>query len=190
MSKNVPADPHVAIVTTAGGVEDGALTISDGTPLKRALARAQSHARRKAFLLVLPLLAFIILTFVVPIFQMLYRSVDSPNFHDNMPNMVAWFAQNPRGTEPDETAFTALVEDLKLLKKNRKAGLVGTRINYELAGSRRLFTKGARKAAKLEPPYKEALLKIDPKWSDPKLWQVMRGAATRFTNNFYLAAIF
>ena len=40
------------------------LTTADGRPLKAALAAAQARARRRAFLLVLPLLAFVLLTFI------------------------------------------------------------------------------------------------------------------------------
>ena len=43
------------------------LTTADGRPLKAALAAAQARAKRRAFFLVLPLLAFVILTFVIPI---------------------------------------------------------------------------------------------------------------------------
>ncbi len=189
MSTQTPADPHVAVVATAGGVEDGPLVMADGTSLKQALRKSQSRARRRAFLLVLPLLAFVVLTFIVPIGQLLKRSVYSPNFHENMPALVAWFDASPPGTVPDESAYAALVADLRLLKKTKKAGLVGTRVNYELPGSRSLFTKGARKAEKLEPPYREALLKLDPRWGDPALWQVMRSAASPYTMNFYLAAV-
>lgn len=60
-------DPHAAIATTATGLADGRLRTADGKPLARALARSQSRARRRAFLLVLPLLAFILITFVVPV---------------------------------------------------------------------------------------------------------------------------
>ena len=42
------------------------LTTADGRPLKAALAEAQGRARRRAFLLVLPLLIFVLLTFLVP----------------------------------------------------------------------------------------------------------------------------
>jgi len=44
------------------------------------LASAQSHARRRAFFLVLPLLAFIVITFVAPIGQMLHRSFHNDGF--------------------------------------------------------------------------------------------------------------
>lgn len=182
--------------STANG---GMLTTADGKPLKAALAAAQSHARRRAFLLVLPLLAFILITFVTPIGQMLFRSVDNTGFtiHRDMgtnvrtpimTNLAAWFDENPLGTDPGEDAYEALAKDLVVLRELKAPGQAGTRINYELSGSRSMFTKAARKAKKLEPPYKAAILALDEDWGDPKLWQVMRGASSSLTGNFYLAA--
>ncbi|SEP99098.1 ABC transporter permease [Thalassovita taeanensis] len=176
------------------------LTTADGKPLKQALARAQSHAKRRAFLLVLPLLAFILITFVAPIGQMLKRSVHNDGFtmHTDigsgvetpiMVNLKGWFKANPAGTSPDEPAYAALAADLVELKRLRAPGQAGTRINYELSGSRSLFTKAARKADKLEPPYKQALLDLDEDWGDPALWRVMRDASSAYTSNFYLAAM-
>ena len=49
------------------------LTTNDGRQLKAALATAQARAKRRAFLLVLPLLIFVLLTFLVPIGYMLKR---------------------------------------------------------------------------------------------------------------------
>ncbi len=167
----------------------GGLTTVDGRPLKQALAEAQARAKRRAFVLVLPLLAFILVSFVLPIGQLLKRSVYNPAFSENMPALVQWFRENPRGSAPDESAYAALASDLKLIRKNKTAGIVGTRVNYELPGTRSLFTKSARKARKLEPPYREALLKVDRKWGDPLLWQVMRSASSAYTTSFYLAAL-
>ncbi len=165
------------------------LTTADGKPLREALAKAERHARNRAFFLVLPLLLFILITFVAPIAQMLHRSVHNPAFSDNMPNLVAWFEENPEGTSPDEGGWDALAQDLILARENKTAGLVGTRVNYELSGTRSLFTKGARNARKLEPPYREAILDLDEDWADPALWQVMRGASSAYTFNFYYAAV-
>ncbi|MEC8195020.1 MAG: ABC transporter permease [Pseudomonadota bacterium] len=178
----------------------GQLTTADGKPLKRALAQAQSRAKRRAFLLVAPLLAFILVTFVVPIGQMLHRSVYNPGFtlHEEigggkqtplMTNLKVWFDENPAGTEPDEAAFAALAADLVVLREVKAAGQAGTRINYERSGSRSMFTKAARRAPKLEAPYKEAILKLDEDWADPTLWRVMRDASSAYTANFYLAAV-
>ena len=51
---------------------------ADGTPLKAKLAQTTRRLRIKALLLTLPLVIFIIITFVLPIGQMLYRSVHNP----------------------------------------------------------------------------------------------------------------
>ena len=87
------------------------LTTSDGRPLKAALIRAQSRARRRAFLLVAPLLAFILLTFVVPIGQMLHRSVYHDGFSSSAPLTSAWLNSTAPGTPPDEAAYAALAAD-------------------------------------------------------------------------------
>ncbi|WP_042248765.1 ABC transporter permease [Paracoccus sp. PAMC 22219] len=183
-------DPHAAIATTASGVGSGTLTTADGMPLARALAHSQRRARRRAFLLVLPLLAFILITFVVPIGQMLARSFHNDGFSANMPQVSAWFASTEHGTAPDDAAWTALAQDLVASADARSIGVVGTRINYDMPGTRSLFTATGRQVRRgLEPPYQEALLEINEAWGDPRLWSVMRSASTPVTANFYLAAV-
>lgn len=161
----------------------------EGVPLRVALMRAQSRARRRAFLLVLPLLLFIVITFIIPISQMLQRSVHNDGFSQTSPHLAEWFAANPAGTEPDETAFAALAADLVLMNQNRLAGAAGTRINYLVPGSRSLFTAAARGAEGLKPPYKAALLAEDSAWGDPLIWTAMREAASPWTSDFYLIGL-
>lgn len=186
---NAALDPHAAIATTASGLGP-ALTTADGQPLARALARSQRRARRRAFLLVLPLLAFIVITFVVPIGQMLQRSFYNDGFSANMPQVSAWFAATERGTDPDDAAWTALAQDLVASADARSIGVVGTRVNYDMPGTRSLFTATGRQVrGGLEPPYREALLEINDSWGDPRLWSVMREASTPVTANFYLSAV-
>ncbi|MBZ0259527.1 MAG: ABC transporter permease [Hyphomicrobiales bacterium] len=165
------------------------LTTVDGTPLTVALARAAGRTRKRALFLVIPLLFFVLITFVAPIAQMLYRSVSNDAFSANMPNLGAWFEANAQQHPPDEGAFEALTRDLALAGQERTIGMVGTRVNYDFAGARSLFTSSARKAAKLEPPYREALIGLDKTWEDPQLWGVMRRASSQHTFGFYLAAL-
>ncbi|MEM8555759.1 MAG: ABC transporter permease [Pseudomonadota bacterium] len=176
------------------------LQTADGRPLKAALAASQAQAKRRAFYLVAPLLAFVVLTFVFPIGQLLMRSVTDQRFIEHvdkgtgettpiMVNLRVWFDENPAGTEPDEAAFAALAADLVQLRQLRGQGDVGTRINYEVSGSRSLFTKSARRAERLEAPFKDALLDVDEDWADPDLWRAMRDASQPYTLNFYLAAL-
>ncbi|RJE88235.1 ABC transporter permease [Paracoccus onubensis] len=182
------SDPQAA--TTVVTPPEGRLTTADGKPLAWALARSQARAKRRAFLLVLPLLGFILITFVVPIGQMLQRSFYNAGFPANMPEISQWFAENPRGTDPDDAAWTALANDLLASAEARTIGVVGTRINYDVPGTRSLFTSTGRKVRRgIEPPYREALLEMDEDWGDPRVWSAMREASKPVTANFYLAAV-
>lgn len=165
-----------------------ALRTADGRPLKVALARAQARARRKALYLVLPLFLFILVSFVIPIGQMLQRSVNNDYFTANMPRTVTWLEGHP-GAQPDEDAYKAVALDLADGYKNRTAALAGTRVNYDLPGTRSLFTSTARKAKDMQPPYKDALIAADKAWGDPLLWETMRRVAPATSGDFYLAAL-
>ncbi|MDZ4392256.1 ABC transporter permease [Cypionkella sp.] len=166
------------------------LTTADGRPLKAALATAQSRAKRRAFFLVLPLLIFVLLSFLIPIGYMLKRSVEHDGFSGAAPNISAWFAANPDvGThDVPEAAFAALVKDLAQMQTDRSSGMAGTRINYTVPGTISLFKAGAREAASLTAPFKESLLAQDPEWAEPRLWAAMRAASSPYTAEFYLVA--
>ena len=166
------------------------LTTADGRPLKEALASAQARAKRRAFLLVLPLLAFVLLTFLIPIVYMLKRSVEHDGFASSAPALVAWFSANPDfdPANPPEEAFAALASDLALMQKDKTTGIAGTRINYSVPGSISLFKKGAREAGAMVPPYKEALTTLDADWAKPQLWRGMASASHVYTGEFYYVA--
>lgn len=166
------------------------LTTADGRPLKAALATAQSRARRRAFLLVLPLLFFVLLTFLVPIGYMLKRSFEHDGFASTSPALVAWFQANPDfdPANPPEEAYAALVQDLARMQEERTTGFSGTRINYSVPGSISQFKAGARAAKDLVPPFKEALIALDPEWAKPALWRGMQSASHVYTAEFYKVA--
>lgn len=165
------------------------LTTADGKPLKAALARSMRTRRRRALMLVLPLLLFILVTFLMPIGQMLFQSVYNPDFSVAAPSLHQWFKEHPQGSEIDEGAYAALAADLQHMAKEKLAGAAGQRMNFDVPGTRSLFTATARKAGDLAPPYKESLLAIDKKWSDPMIWRAMRSASSAYTGDFYLAAV-
>ena len=166
------------------------LKTADGRPLKAALADAQLRAKRRAFLLVLPLLLFVLLTFLIPIGYMLKRSVEHDGFFASAPSTVAWFQANPYfdPANPPEAAFAALVEDLARMQAEKNTGMAGTRVNYSVPGAISLFKAGARAAKDLQPPYKEALIALDPDWGKPVLWRGMSSASGEYTTEFYKVA--
>lgn len=186
--------------TQPSTVSEGETFVSPAMPLKKALARSQRRAKQRAFLLVAPLLLFVLVTFVVPIAQMLSQAVRDDGFFRHvdpvssvstpiMQNTIAWLEEHPDQTSPAEEAFVALQQDLLELRTLRAAGQVGNRINYELPGTRSLFTRAARRAPNMEAPYTSAFLALDEQWADPALWATMRYASQPVTPNFLLAAI-
>lgn len=164
------------------------LQTADGRPLKTALALAQRRAKWRAFFLVLPLLAFVVLTFILPISKMLERSIYNDGFSSDAPNLVAWFAAHPQGAAIDETAYAALVTDLTQMQKDKSAGQAGTRINYTYPGTISVFKSTARDAEAMVPPFKDAVLASSPLWGDPVLWVAMRNAASPYTTDFYMVS--
>ncbi len=168
---------------------DARLTTSDGRPLKVALAAAQSRTRRRAFLLVAPLLLFIVVTFVLPIGQMLREAVYNDEFSSNVPTLKQWFADNPVDAPIDETAYAALVTDFRAAAEARTIGKIGTRLNYDFPGVLSLVKSTGRAVKSMEPPFKDAMIADDARWADPQLWSVMRQASSAYTSNFLLAAV-
>ena len=96
---------------------------ADGTPLKVALARAERREKLKALALILPLFAFIILSFVIPILVMLYNSVHDPDVAENMPQTIVALSQWDGGDLPGEDVYAAFVTDMKEAQKSKQAAL-------------------------------------------------------------------
>jgi putative spermidine/putrescine transport system permease protein len=119
---------------------------------------------------------------------MLHRSVYHDGFSASAPTLNAWFDANPASTEPDEAAYAALVTDLRQMKIDKQDAMAGTRINYNISGTVSLFKSTARASAKMEPPFKDAVLAADKDWANPKLWQAMRTASNPYTMDFYMVA--
>ncbi len=167
----------------------GNLLAADGTPLKKKLGQALFRSRIRAFGLTVPLLLLILLAFVLPVATFLKQAVYNDQFEKHMPNLTPLLTQWDAHSEPDEAMYAALVADLVLNKKNKTIGKVASRVNREYSGTRSLFTGSARKAKKLKPPYKEALLKVKPKWDNIEVWKAMKIAAKSLTPAFVASAV-
>ena len=140
-------------------------------------------------MLVLPLLAFLMVTFIIPIGSMLSRSVEDSTVADILPRTAAALrAWNGKG-RPPFSAYSALADDLDRAYRQGTIGKVATRMNFERAGMRSLIIKTAREAHAFEPPYAQAFNEIDLQWSEPELWGVLRHASATTTSGYYAAAL-
>ena len=167
------------------------LTTADGTPLKVSFGRALRRSRLKALGLVLPLFAFLAVTFLVPIGDMLFRSVENQLvgqvLHRTVAALEDWDPAS--GALPEEPVFEALVADFVEGRENRTIGRVGVRLNYERGGMSSLFRKTGRRARRIEaPPYREAMLAIDERWGSLDVWRLIERESDAYTASYYLAA--
>ena len=101
---------------------------TDGIPLEVSLKKAERKNKIKAFLLVAPLLFFLIITYVFPIGDMLFRSVDDKMVTQMLPKtfkaMESWDGQEL----PDEEVFAAFHEDFIKLVEDKREGKLSTQV--------------------------------------------------------------
>ena len=162
----------------------------DGVPLKTQLNRANRRRRIRAVLLVVPLFIFILISFLIPIGDMLFRSVDNPVVAGLIPETLAELDKWDGKELPDERTFETMAKELGLLQIDRKLGKLGSRLNFERGGMRSLITKTGRKLKKImQGPYKEALIKIDKRWGDRDSWATINLVGLRYTGVNYLASV-
>ena len=167
---------------------------SDGTSLKRSLSRSLKRQKIRALLLIAPLLLFVLLTFIAPIADMLFRSVENSIVADTLPQTVKELASwdSDSGQLPSEAVYAALARDLKIAVKAKNHTKLGSRLNYQKTGTSSLFRQTGRKIKKLDfentPSFKDAFEKMNKKWSDPAVWQTIQQFSNKYTDGYFLAA--
>ena len=169
-----------------------ALTTQDGKPLKAALRQALRREKIRALVLIAPLLLFVLLTFVAPIVDMLFRSVENGIVEDTLPKTVAelktW--DPTKDPLPNEATFKALFEDLTIAVKEKTHTRLGSRLNYEQSGISSLFRKTGRVLRKFDETgsFKDQFIKADDKWGDATTWRVLKLYSPRVTPGYFLNA--
>ena len=102
---------------------DGPLLAADGTSLKASISRALRRQKIRALLLVAPLFLFICITFLAPIADMLFRSVENNIVPETLPQTTqAIQAWDPKSGEATRVGFK--VEDGKKVRVATKSGEV------------------------------------------------------------------
>ena len=146
---------------------------ADGRPLKASLNRALRRQKLRALLLIAPLLIFILVSFVMPIFDMLLRSVENQIVVNTLPRTVVALQDwdETTDTAPDETVFAALYTDMALAAEYKTHTRLGSRLNYEMTGISSLFRKTGRGVGRFDTDtYTEAFQDADPAYADPAQW--------------------
>ncbi len=166
----------------------GELAPEEQKRLKADLHRSLRRNKIRASMLVAPLVIFIIVTFVAPIGNMLYRSVDDPLVSDFMPQTTEALENWDEQQLPDEAVYAALAQDIIEGRKAKTIGKAAKRLNYEKSGMRSLIMGTARKHKKIQAPYKESLIDIKKGWGDLDNWKVIKRLGASITASYYINA--
>ncbi|MRU15753.1 ABC transporter permease [Roseovarius sp. A21] len=152
--------------------ESGPVLAADGTPLKRSLNRALRRQKMRALGLIAPLLVFVLVTFIAPIADMLFRSVENQIVSNTLPGTVqqleSWDATS--GDAPSEAVYEALYYDLFLASEAKEHTRLGTRLNYEETGISSLFRSSGRKVDDIGEDHIDALEDLNEAWEDEAFW--------------------
>ena len=171
---------------------DGPLLAADGTSLKASISRALRRQKIRALLLVAPLFLFICITFLAPIADMLFRSVENNIVPETLPQTTqtiqAWDPKS--GEAPDEAVYAALYADLIVAVKARNHTKVASRLNYETPGIASLFRKSGRRIKKMKDGnYKEQFLKMDKNWGKLFVWETIHRFSGPYTSGYFLSSV-
>ncbi len=176
-------------VSSVGSVAPGPILAADGMPLDKKLAIVTRRARIKAFLLVAPLLLFVLVFFVAPIVMMLRLSTGDTVVATELPRTTEALKSWDQRELPSEEAFAALVADLKDARERQATGKIGAQINYVYSGARSLFVSAGRSAGSMEAPFKKTLIEKDAQWGDPTLWVMIKTTSKPYSSINYLNAM-
>ncbi len=135
------------------------------------------RARLAAAGLVLPLAAFIGITFAVPVGTMLVRSVYDPTVADAMPQTLVRLGEWDGRELPPDGVYRAAAAELLGAAEEGTLGRVATRINRVQGGLRSVLIQTARQLGDMPAGQgRRAFLDLDPEWGDPGTWRAARPA--------------
>ena len=167
----------------------GPILTTDGIPLKISLQKSERRNKIRAFLLVTPLLFFILFTFLIPIGDMLLRSVDDSYINTVFPKTFEKYEKWDRQGLPSEELYKTMFFEIKE-GSGRSIGKATTRMNYAKSGWKSLLKKSKRKFKKIEEgPYKEQMIAIDKRWADIDYWKALGVMVDPTTAGYYLNAV-
>ena len=144
---------------------------ADGVPLKVSLKRSMRRSKIRALLLILPAFLFLFVVFILPIGNLLTRSVDDALVNWQLPITFKLIGDWDRENIPEEELFRALFVDFTTVNKFFIQDNTGSSVNIsDSAWWVTVPPKG---------PYREAIIQINPAWGDVVTWQPLKEIVDR-----------
>lgn len=168
------------------------LSTAETMEIKTRLRRIARLDQMKSLALILPLIVFLLLTFLAPITSMLGHSIDNPEIPRALPLTLNALENWSGKGLPEESAYAALAADLVRAKdQTGQLADLGKRLNMEIAGYRSLLQKTTRQLPMEAAPtsYKTALSELDERWADPVYWQAIARNRSEVTAFYLLSSL-
>ena len=167
-----------------------ALTTAEPVSLKDQLRRAERMKKLKYGALILPLVLFLLLTFVWPIAALLKRSIDNPEVVDAFPATSELLREWDGQALPNDAVFATFADEVGKNKGTPLFAGAAKRLNMELPGFRTLMMRTA-KAMPVESgtTAREAIIAADERWGDPATWKYLARNASPYTARYLLASV-
>ncbi len=139
--------------------------------------------------LVLPAVILLAVCLIGPIGLFLLRSVENAEIPGTLPRTVAALQSWDGHGLPDDSAFAALVDEMRGAAQTDAIGILSRRLNFAVAGYRALVMKTANALVGASAGDARAqLTAIDRRWGAPEVWTVLRQQSGPYTDFYYLAA--
>ena len=162
----------------------------DGIPLELSLKKAERKNKMRALFLVAPLFLFLLITYVFPIGDMLFRSVDDRMITQMLPNTFKSLEKWDGKELPGEETYEAFYKDFYPLAINKESGKLYQRLNYEKSGFSSGLKSTNRKIKNFEQGnYKEQFMKAHKIWKDVEYWTAMKNTAPNWSYAKYLKGL-
>lgn len=148
----------------------------------------RSSARARAFVLMAPLILFLLTFFVWPLWSMFRESVADTAVIHVLPLTAEAVDGWDRASPPTPEMEAALVADLRAATDEQAVGDMTRRLNSAQSGFRTLMSKTLK--AVRDPEIQAVVLaEVDKRWQKPEYWIAISDALSPWTDRNLLAAV-
>ncbi len=171
------------------------LVTQDGKPLHQSVQRALFHSKMRALLLIAPLLVFFIIGYIMPIFSVLYKSVDNDVVFEIIPETASMLQEWELsvGETPPEAIYASFAREMLTAANQREHGRLGVHFNKDISGLSSKFRRLGRQIKRWDfedgQPFKDKFIESDEIWGEAALWADLKVYSERYTAANFARAV-
>ncbi len=152
------------------------------------MSRRTRHARGRAALLIAPLVIFLGVFFLWPLWLMIDVSIRNDAIGGAFPRTSQLIGEWDGEAMPDAGIQSALVADLRETPQSALGAAVRT-LNSQVSGFRTLMGRTATVARDTSEGETLDLPEIDERWREPRFWRAIQISVAPYTDRNLLAAL-